>query len=224
MRYVIVHPKANLIIVDGNNLSFKFSIPENLPQNLTMLHWKDPNLDGSMYRTENDGENVPLDETEENYNLWVKPFVDQWEAEKARLAPTAEEIKAEALATIDNATSAAILAGFDYEVEGESLHFSYDSFDQQNFADTANVAMMNLNGIEGLPTSVTWNAYRNYTAETGGELVRLTLEPSSFLALYTGGALVHKATQMEIGGQRKAQVEACESVDEIKALLAEWGL
>lgn len=137
---------------------------------------------------------------------------------------TAEEVKAQALATIDNATSAAILAGFDYEVEGESLHFSYDSFDQQNFADTANVAMMGQAGIEGVPTSVTWNAYRGYTQETGGELVRLVLDAPAFLALYTQGALGHKAAQMELGGQRKAAIAAAETVEAIKALLAEWGL
>lgn len=137
---------------------------------------------------------------------------------------TAEEVKAQALATIDNATSGAILAGFDYEVEGESLHFSYDSFDQQNFADTANVAMMGQAGIEGVPTSVTWNAYRDYTKETGGELVRLTLDAPAFLALYTQGALGHKAAQMELGGQRKAAVAAAETIEEIKALLSDWGL
>lgn len=135
-----------------------------------------------------------------------------------------EEVKAQALATIDNETSQAILAGFDYEVEGEALHFSYDSFDQQNFADTANVAMMGQAGIEGVPTSVTWNAYRGYTPETGGELVRLVLDAPAFLALYTQGALGHKAMQMEIGSQRKAAIAAAETVEAIKALLAEWSL
>ena len=135
-----------------------------------------------------------------------------------------EEVRTAALSRIDSATSAAILAGFEYEIEGEVLHFSYDSFDQQNFADSANVATLTLSGVEGLPTFITWNAYRNYTAETGGELVRLTLDSSAFLALYTQGALVHKATQMEIGGQRKAVIENCTSVEEINTLLAEWNL
>ena len=138
--------------------------------------------------------------------------------------PTFAEVKGDAIARIDAATSAAILAGFDYEIGGESLHFSYDSFDQQNFADTANVATLAISGAEGLPTSVTWNAYRNYSAETGGELVRLTLDPQAFLMLYTSGALAHKATQMEIGGQCKAAIEAAESVEAIQALLAEWGI
>ena len=121
------------------------------------------------------------------------------------------------IAAIDAETSAAILAGFDYEIEGESLHFSYDSFDQQNFADSANVATLAMSGVEGLPTEVTWNAYRNWTAATGGELVRLNLNPQQFLTLYTAGALVHKATQMEVGGRRKAAVEAATSIEDIEA-------
>lgn len=75
---------------------------------------------------------------------------------------------------------------------------------------------------KGLPTSLTWNGWRNHTAESKGELVRLVLDVQTFLALYTQGALVHKATQMEIGGQRKAAIEAAQSIDEINALLEEW--
>ena len=84
MKFVIVYPKANAIFVEGERLEFEFTIPNNLPQNLTMLHWNDPNLDGAIYRTETDEENLYLEETEENYNLWVKPFVEMWEAECSR--------------------------------------------------------------------------------------------------------------------------------------------
>lgn len=144
-------------------------------------------------------------------------------------APTLEEAKTDAVKKVDNATSAAILAGFDYETDPdtgvvETLHFSYDTFDQQNFADSANVATLAVSGTPGLPESVTWNAYRDWTVETGGELVRLTLTPATFLELYTVGALTHKSTQMEIGGARKEAVEAAESVEAVLALLAQWGL
>lgn len=133
-----------------------------------------------------------------------------------------DEVKSAALSRIDSATSAAILAGFEYTIDNEILHFSYDSFDQQNFADTANVATLTLSGIEGLPTSITWNAYRNYTPKTGGELVRLVLDSSAFLELYTKGALVHKAMKMEIGGQRKSQIESANTIEEIEYLLSVW--
>ena len=143
--------------------------------------------------------------------------------------PTLEEAKGLAMRAVDAATSAAILAGFDYEIDPgtgapETLHFSYDSFDQQNFADSANVAALAASGAEGLPASVVWNAYRNRTPDTGGELVRLTLDPAAFLALYTGGALAHKMAEMERGGQRKTALDAAENVESVRALLAEWGL
>lgn len=156
-------------------------------------------------------------------------LVDMEEAFPAPPAPELADVRRDALARIDKATSAAILAGFDYDIDpgtgaAESLHFSYDSFDQQNFADSASVAMLAMSGTEGLPTSVTWNAYRNHSPESGGELVRLTLDPQGFLGLYTAGALAHKAVQMELGGQRKAAAEAAESVEALRALLAGWGL
>lgn len=141
-------------------------------------------------------------------------------------APTLDEAKAAAIARIDKETSEAILAGFEYEIDPgtgspEALHFSYDNFDQQNFADSANVALLSLNAspqAERLPASVTWNAYRNHTPEGGGELVRLTLDPQGFLALYTGGALAHKAAKMEEGGRRKAAVAAAETVEDVEAV------
>lgn len=137
--------------------------------------------------------------------------------------PTLDEAKAAKIAAIDAQTSSAILAGFDYEIDAgtgttEALHFSYDSFDQQNFADSANVAIMAQSGGKGLPASVTWNAYRDWTPEKGGELVRLTLDPVEFLALYTGGALTHKAAKMEEGGRRKAAVDAAMTLEEVEAI------
>ena len=140
-----------------------------------------------------------------------------------------EEAKKISIQNINNLISNSISSGFDFEINTDSglenLHFSYDSFDQQNFADTANMATMSLQKpIEletqvNIPTSVTWNAYRNYTKETGGELVRLTLDAVQFLILYTNGALVHKSIQMEIGGQIKDEIENATSVDELKSIL-----
>ena len=153
------------------------------------------------------------------------PIIAQYyrETEPEKRKELLEQAKTKKIAVIDAQTSSAITAGFEYEIDpgtgtAESLHFSYDSFDQQNFADSANVAALTISGVEGLPSSVTWNAYRNYTADTGGELVRLTLAPSAFLALYTGGALAHKAAKMEEGGRRKAAVEAATTIEEVEAV------
>ncbi|WP_337397712.1 hypothetical protein AB9L13_00370 [Desulfovibrio piger] len=120
----------------------------------------------------------------------------------------AEHVRADARAAIDAETSADILAGFDYAIDPgtgtpETLHFSYDAFDQQNFSDTANACLMLKAGAQGLPESVTWNAYR-----PDGELVRLTLSADAFLALYVGGALAHKAACMATGGAKKEALEA----------------
>ena len=126
--------------------------------------------------------------------------------------PPLEELKAAKKARIDAETSAAIASGFDYAVGGVTYHFSYDTFDQQNFADTANVCLMKQSGMPGLPDSVTWNAYT-----PGGELERLTFDASGFLALYAGGAMKHKNETMQRGGERKAAVEAAATAEEVEA-------
>ena len=127
--------------------------------------------------------------------------------------PTLEELKTAKKARIDEDTSAAILAGFDYAVNGVTYHFSYDAFDQQNFADTANVCIMKQAGMPGLPDSVMWNAY----TVPDDELVRLTFDAPGFLALYAGGAMKHKNETMQRGGERKAAVEAATTAEEVEA-------
>lgn len=126
---------------------------------------------------------------------------------------TLEEVKSAKIAQIDAETSAAIIAGFDYEVNGMTYHFSYDIFDQQNFVDTASMCQLTLAGTPGLPESVTWNSY----TVPGGELVQQTFDATSFLTLYTAGAMAHKAARMAEGGARKAQVEAAQSIEDVEA-------
>lgn len=121
-----------------------------------------------------------------------------------------EELKADKVIQIDSETSAAILAGFEYNIDGTSYHFSYDSFDQQNFSDTANMCQLALSGVEGLPSTVTWNSYLE-----DGTLVQQEFDAQTFLKLYTSGAMVHKATQMTIGGQRKAAVQLASNKEEL---------
>ena len=123
-----------------------------------------------------------------------------------------EEAKAAKLAQIDAETSATILSGFDYEIDGTTYHFSYDSFDQQNFVDTASMCQISLAGTPGLPSSVTWNSY---TAD--GALVQQTFDAASFLVLYRAGAMTHKAARMAEGGARKAKVAAAKSIEEVES-------
>lgn len=124
---------------------------------------------------------------------------------------TLDEAKAAKVAQIDAETSAAIIAGFDYEIDGTPYHFSYDAFDQTNFADTANMCQLALAGTPGLPESVTWNSYT-----AGGELVQQTFDAASFLTLYTAGAMAHKAARMAEGGARKAKVAAAETLEAVE--------
>ena len=51
------------------------------------------------------------------------------------------------------------------------------------------------------------------TADSKGELVILQLTAETFLPIYAA-ALNHKATQMAIGGQRKAAVAAAQTVED----------
>jgi hypothetical protein len=133
------------------------------------------------------------------------------------------ELRTAALSRIDSSAQSDILSGFDYEINGEILHFSYLAEDQQNFSDTFNgIAMKKLMGVEGLPETIGWNGWRNPTSDSKGELVRLNLDIDSFLALYTKGALAHKSYHMAIHGQRKEAIESAESIEAINALLEEW--
>lgn len=128
-------------------------------------------------------------------------------------APTLDDLRKVKKARIDAETSASILAGFDYAVDGTAYHFSYALDDQQNFSDTANVCLMKQAGMSGLPDAVTWNGY----TVPGKDLVRLTFDAPGFLALYAGGAMKHKNETMQRGGERKAAVEAATTPEEVEA-------
>ena len=166
-------------------------------------------LGSGLYHVPNDGEWTDMHNVLADY---VKRHPEVVQDESAKTT-TLEELKAAKKARIDAETSAAILAGFDYAVDGVTYHFSYDAFDQQNFADTANVCIMKQSGAQGLPDSVMWNAY----TVPGGELERLTFDASGFLALYAGGAMKHKNGTMQRGGERKAAVEAAATAEEVEA-------
>ena len=165
-------------------------------------------LGSGLYHVPNDGEWTDMHNVLADY---VKRHPEVVQDESAK-TPTLEELKAEKKAWIHAETSAAIASGFDYAVGGVTYHFSYDTFDQQNFADTANVCLMKQSGMPGLPDSVTWNAYT-----PGGELERLTFDAPGFLALYAGGAMKHKNETMQRGGERKAAVEAATTPEEVEA-------
>ena len=151
---------------------------------------------------------------EGNPEVWdVKPegYFDSWEDYLATLpqppAPSEEELLKRQIEEVDRNTSAKILAGFNYTIKGQNLHFSYKLDDQQNFADTANVATLAAMGVPGMPATIVWNGWELFR-DTNNAIAmrilhRLELTMPEFLDLYTNGALTHKVTQMEIGSQKK---------------------
>ena len=144
---------------------------------------------------------------------------------KSPYIPTLSELRTDALSRINSVTSTAILSGFDYKINDEILHFSYNHEDQLNFSDTFNgIAMKKLMRVEDLPETIDWNGWRNPTESSKGELVVLTLTPEDFLTLYTKGAFVHKQTHLEIGKQRKKLINDATSIEEINSLLKEWNI
>jgi hypothetical protein len=176
-------------------------------------------INQGLYHVPNEGEWTEL---WAQVNAYAKVHPEVVKSEPGKPELTLEEVRAIALSHIDFATSTAILAGFEYTIDNETLYFSYDAFDQQNFADTANGAILALQNVEGVPTTVTWNGYRNHTKEQKGELVRLTLDVSKFLDLYVKGALANKDTQMELGGERKAIISNCTTIESIEMHMKFW--
>lgn len=132
---------------------------------------------------------------------------------KAISEPSLEELKEQKIKQIDKETSESILSGFTYTIKDKERFFSYDSFDQQNFADAANTALLSQmqSNVKTIPTNVNWNSYVGEEKE----LEIITLDASEFLDLYVNGALVHKNTKMQIGGQRKSQVAEAQSKEEL---------
>lgn len=154
------------------------------------------------------------------YQTWVlTPVIHTPEENAERLLQRKEQ----KVAQIDAQTSSAIMAGFTCEATPpdtgtpELLHFSYDEFDQQNFADAAVSMQLATASDGGIPTTTPWNAYRNHTADSKGELVILNLTAETFLPIYAA-ALNHKATKMAEGGQRKAAVATAQTVEEVEAI------
>lgn len=222
--HVTVIPSDGIISVDGEVLFLDGIKTETFHA----LQWHD----GAGHVEPGDG--LPNEElAADDYEGRVAPYVALWEEEKRRLeaeAAAAEEaynslenVKARKLVAIDAQTSAAIMAGFECVATPpdastpELLHFSYDEFDQQNFADAALSMQLAAAAGGGIPTSTPWNAYRNHTADSKGELVILNLTAETFLPIYAA-ALNHKAAKMAEGGQRKAAVAAAQTVEDVEAI------
>lgn len=210
---VTVIPQDKMIIVDGRVLVFDFVAPDNLyamqwNKNAGHMEWLDK-------------DNTIL--TSDDYASYVEPYVNLWENEKSRIEEENKKfeeeynslanVKKRKILAIDQETSAKILQGFDYKLGDTAYHFSYDTFDQQNFVDTASMCQLAISNMSEVPASVVWNSYLS-----DGSLVQQEFDAHTFLDLYVNGAMQHKATQMALGGQRKAAVEVAKTVEEVDSI------
>ena len=166
----------------------------------------------------------PIESYEEKNGVWtqvwtLEPIVHTDEEIRQKLLQEKEKL----IVNVDNDTSSKISSGFFCEVtppdtnEPESLFFSYDSFDQQNFADAAIVILNTLQTQSSDTLKQSWNAYRNHTDDYKGDLVVLDLTPATFLPIYQA-ACTHKATVMTEGSVIKEKIRNASSLEELKEL------
>ena len=87
------------VAVADKTLYFDFDLPDVFPENFFYLIWW-PDQNFCAYFTQENGsqQRFDLEPTEENYAVFVKPFVDQWQAKndemEAEKAEQADEIAA----------------------------------------------------------------------------------------------------------------------------------
>ena len=163
--------------------------------------------------------------------------------------PTLEDKIAEAIKKVDKVTETNILAGFDYEVNGVTYHFSYDVLDQCNFSQMISDAILSkqlgatsedtLKATYGttsdgqldrskLPVklpdewSQVWQGH--LIGEDGSDTsVSLTFGVDEFLALANAGGN-HNKTHLGLGWVKKAQIRAATDIDNLKEILETLGV
>lgn len=142
------------------------------------------------------------------------------EVAQALQAPTLADFKSAKIDEINNETSAAILYGFDYTVNEQVLHISYDRDDQQNFSDMAEtVGLVKLGIPVPLDSIIEWNGWKIIKGSGGvvvsKQLVKIPLTHDEFLQLFLT-ALAFKNEQMAKGTKRKEAVNNAKTVEELK--------
>lgn len=135
-------------------------------------------------------------------------------------APTLADFKSAKIDEINNETSVAILYGFDYTVNEQVLHISYDRDDQQNFSDMAEtIGLVKLGLPVPLDSTIEWNGWKLIKGSGGSivskQLVKIPLTHDEFLQLFLT-ALAFKNEQMAKGTRRKEAVNNAKTVEELK--------
>lgn len=129
--------------------------------------------------------------------------------------PTLEEAKAAKTDQINREAEEAILAGFDYKPDGETLHFDCDQTDQINLGDAYNKARAFINGEEGGQNYAIFNGYRMVDGKKTG-LVPVEFTAATFIPFY-GASVDHKSEILGTATRRKAVVESATTIEEVEA-------
>lgn len=148
MERVHAYIDGKIIAVNDEQLNINFVVPDVYPENFFYLLWWQRDNKYAYYTIENGDTSkqteYTLEPTEENYNLYAKPFVDQWQAEKDRIEQ--EEAKAEAEYNNFENRQARALAQLnqDFEIAAQKAHIKSSlGFE----ADANSTANENVNGL-----------------------------------------------------------------------------
>lgn len=141
------------VAVADQTLYFDFDLPDVFPENFFYLIWW-PDQNFCAYFTQENGsqQRFDLEPTEENYAVFVKPFVDQWQAKndemEAEKAEQSDEIAAAAVREKRDKLIAETdyLLMPDYPISAENLE-SIKAYRQ---------ALRDVPQQDGFPLSVTW--------------------------------------------------------------------
>ena len=122
MKIISVLRQSKLISVNNEALSFEFNIPEIFPESFFYLIWWEHENEYAFYTINNgdvnDQTEHKLSGSEEDYNTYVKPFVDQWQAEKDRI----EQEQAEYESFENRQARALVQLNEDFETIKERAH------------------------------------------------------------------------------------------------------
>ena len=124
-----------------------------------------------------------------------------------------EEMKNNKKLDINSRTKSIIYGGFIYNINGTDFKFNYNSDDQQNYSDDANMILFQK--ANGLPLS---NINRTGYSIPDNTPISLSFNGDAFLDLYYNGALAHKNRVLKEGKERKLRIEKASTKEELDAI------
>lgn len=156
--------------------------------------------------------------------------------------PTQAQLIAEAIVKVDKITSEKILDGFDYAVNGEVYHFSYDMADQQNFAEKNAAAVLDVS-MSGMDEAAKAEILKKLMEAMGGgssgatavawpctwqgwkDGVSHSLQFTSIEYIALGiAAGTHKTNCLGEGWKIKEDIRATQTEAELKAVLKQYDI